>query len=36
MDLIQNQRKEFYLVNKGYLFLKDKDLSADALSWPEP
>ena len=33
MDLIQNQRKEFYLVNKGYLFVKDKDLSDGRSFW---
>ena len=33
MDLIQNQRKEFYLVNKGYLFVKEKDLSDGRSFW---
>ena len=33
IDLIQTQRKEFYLVNKGYLFVKDKDLSDGRSFW---
>ena len=33
MDLIQNQKGKFYLVNKGYLFVKDKDLSDGRSFW---